>query len=371
MGFSVSCGMNDFLKEASHTDFSGKRILTLGKLVIAMNISRAHYYAYRMGIDIPYAEYEKLPSMDCDEMDMYDFFKMFGFAEVHAMDISPYEGADIIFDLNQPTPPCEYLGYFDYIIDGGTIEHCFNLPNALKNIISMLRVGGKVFHYPPANNMMEHGFYQLSSCLLTEFYRVNGCKVEDSNVVFESKEYQQSRGALGGGYSATLALGIDCRFFDGIQQNVPILKDYRALLRVIACKERNVGEVKEPFQVYWYGDALKWNIGIKALGLACYNENEVLIYGTGKIATKLCRNLLKVEGFKTNSVMGLVNSYDTGVGELFEKHFQIISKENLLASALKVIVIATWQYEDEIYNSIVSKVNHDVRIVRLRRFVEF
>lgn len=43
--------------------------------------------------------------MDNDRLDMYDFFKAFGFSEVHAMDISSYEGADIVFDLNSSAPP--------------------------------------------------------------------------------------------------------------------------------------------------------------------------------------------------------------------------------------------------------------------------
>ena len=62
-------------------------------------------FAERMGIKLPFQSYDQFKSMDNDRLDMYDFFKAFGFSEVHAMDISSYEGADIVFDLNSSAPP--------------------------------------------------------------------------------------------------------------------------------------------------------------------------------------------------------------------------------------------------------------------------
>lgn len=62
------------------------------------------------------------------------------------MDISAYENADIIFDLNNPNLTNELKNRFDYILDGGTTEHVFDYPQALRNIVKMLKVGGKVFH---------------------------------------------------------------------------------------------------------------------------------------------------------------------------------------------------------------------------------
>jgi len=55
------------------------------------------------------------------------------------------------------------------VIDGGTLEHVFNFPVAIKNAMQMVRAGGRLSLSPPANNYFGHGFYQFSPEL---FYRV-------------------------------------------------------------------------------------------------------------------------------------------------------------------------------------------------------
>jgi SAM-dependent methyltransferase len=91
-----------------------------------------------------------------------------GATEVHAMDASPYEEADVVHDLNTPVGP-DRFDRFDTIIDGGTLEHVFNVPVALESLMRMLRVGGRMFLASPANNHCGHGFYQFSPEL---WYRV-------------------------------------------------------------------------------------------------------------------------------------------------------------------------------------------------------
>jgi hypothetical protein len=68
---------------------------------------------------------------------------------------------------------------FDAIIDGGTLDHIFNFPTAIRNCVEMVKIGGSVLIPSPANNHLGHGFYQFSPEL---FFRVlseeNGFKVE-------------------------------------------------------------------------------------------------------------------------------------------------------------------------------------------------
>ena len=91
-------------------------------------------------------------------------------------------------NLNEPVP--EHLrGQFDLVIDGGTIEHCFDLKNVLTNYMQLPRVGGSLVIATMGNNHMGHGFYQLTP----EFvYRVfqpqNGYRVRRL-IVHESYEY--------------------------------------------------------------------------------------------------------------------------------------------------------------------------------------
>ncbi len=95
-----------------------------------------------------------------------------GADEVLALDYSGFEGAELIWDLNQPVPS-ELRGRFQGILDSGTLEHVFDVRAALTNVAQMLRVGGRVIHCSPCNNFANHGFYQFSPTLLADFYEAN------------------------------------------------------------------------------------------------------------------------------------------------------------------------------------------------------
>ena len=73
-----------------------------------------------------------------------------GVQDFHTMDYSDYEGADLLHDLNSPLAP-EHYGRFDAIVDGGTLEHIFNVPEALKSYMRLVKVGGRIFIFTPAN----------------------------------------------------------------------------------------------------------------------------------------------------------------------------------------------------------------------------
>jgi hypothetical protein len=88
------------------------------------------------------------------------FLRYLGAQSVISMDFSDYEGAEIIHDLNTPVP-CALENRFDFIFDGGTLEHVYNIPVAMGNIKSMLRCGGVFVSANAANNQLGHGIYQF------------------------------------------------------------------------------------------------------------------------------------------------------------------------------------------------------------------
>jgi hypothetical protein len=88
-------------------------------------------------------------------------FKSLGAPMVHSLDFSAYEGASLVHDLNKPIGP-ELRERFDTVYDGGTLEHVFQFPTALKNAMEMVRVGGHLFIHTVTNNYCGHGFYQFS-----------------------------------------------------------------------------------------------------------------------------------------------------------------------------------------------------------------
>lgn len=96
------------------------------------------------------------------------FFRTLGARKVEAMDISSFEGAQILHDLNLPIPS-QLKERFDLVFDGGTLEHIFHFPNAIKNYMEMVKKGGRLMIFTVANNFTGHGFYQFSPEL---FYRI-------------------------------------------------------------------------------------------------------------------------------------------------------------------------------------------------------
>ena len=113
-------------------------------------------------------------------------FRALGASVVHAMDASPYEGADVVHDLNEELPP-ELAERYSVVFDGGTLEHVFNLPTALRSTMEMVEPGGHLIAGVVANNEFGHGFYQFSPEL---FFRAlspeNGFRVERV-VAFEAE----------------------------------------------------------------------------------------------------------------------------------------------------------------------------------------
>jgi hypothetical protein len=96
------------------------------------------------------------------------FLRLLGAQELVSVDRSDFEGATLLHDLNDPFPDA-HRGQYDFVFDGGTLEHVFHYPAALRNCLDLVRVGGHFLTVTPANNFFGHGFYQISPEL---FFRV-------------------------------------------------------------------------------------------------------------------------------------------------------------------------------------------------------
>ena len=105
-----------------------------------------------------------------------------GATSVESMDASGYEQASLTHDLNRAIP-AEWNERFDVVFDGGTLEHVFDFPTAIKNCMRMVAPGGRFVSVTTANNWCGHGFYQFSPEL---FYRVlsadNGYAIQEMYV---------------------------------------------------------------------------------------------------------------------------------------------------------------------------------------------
>ncbi|MGI0073861.1 MAG: methyltransferase domain-containing protein [Nitrosotalea sp.] len=96
----------------------------------------------------------------------------FGSVNVDSYDYSDYEDATYTHDMNKPLPSnlVNAEHQYDTIIDFGSLEHIFNLPQAFENLSTMCRDGGVILHALPANNWCGHGFWQFSPELFYSMY---------------------------------------------------------------------------------------------------------------------------------------------------------------------------------------------------------
>ena len=99
------------------------------------------------------------------------FFSLIN-AKLTVVDINEVRGGEIIQDLNGPLRP-ELEGRFDIVYDGGTLEHLFNIGQAMQNFLRMAKVGGFIYHNNPLN-VPNHGFYNFNPTFYHDFYTDNG-----------------------------------------------------------------------------------------------------------------------------------------------------------------------------------------------------
>jgi len=173
-----------YLLAAQAGGVSFERVATIGRQALTLNARELRSVFEFFG--------ERLSAGDAkailEEADGYadELFRRLGAASVDSVDASEYESATIIHDLNQPIPD-DLRDRFTLLIDGGSLEHVFNVPVALRNCMEMVAIGGHYVSVNPANNFFGHGFYQFSPELFFRaFSPENGYEV-DRIIAFETR----------------------------------------------------------------------------------------------------------------------------------------------------------------------------------------
>ena len=143
----------------SHTAMIGRQNLHLNVATLARNLrdfgfeTSAKESARMLSAEKGYAE---------------PFLRLLGAGEIVSFDASDFEGATYIHDFNLPLDK-KFSRRFSVVLDGGSLEHIFNFPQAIANCMEMTDVGGHFVGITPTNNFLGHGFYQFSPEL---FFRI-------------------------------------------------------------------------------------------------------------------------------------------------------------------------------------------------------
>jgi len=189
-GFQLLAKMSRTFKPQGRTLMLGRQ-----KFDLRANrwISRTHFgrALKNAGIDRPITDFAQ-PDRYSETM-----FRELGLGEIEALDASEFEKAALVWDLNDPIPD-DLRGQFDLVVDGGTLEHVFDIIQALENVENLLTPGGRFVSLTPFNGYPGHGFYQFSPELVWSYWKhtrgftVHSCFVSTPKGTF-SRDLEDTR----------------------------------------------------------------------------------------------------------------------------------------------------------------------------------
>ena len=105
-------------------------------------------------------------------------FRALGIDNIKALDVSPYEGAEIIHDLNRPIPD-KLKEIADFIVDGSTLDNVFDPATVLRNFAQLLRPGGRLITINTLNTR-DNAFTICPPSWFLDYFVENGfsdCRV--------------------------------------------------------------------------------------------------------------------------------------------------------------------------------------------------
>ncbi|MDZ4372185.1 MAG: hypothetical protein U1C74_12275 [Phenylobacterium sp.] len=89
--------------------------------------------------------------------------------------IDLHGGPDALrLDLNRPV---QLEARFDFVLNLGTLEHVFNIAQALETIHNHSRPGGLMLHGMPMSGWLDHGFYSFNPTFYFDLARANRYEV--------------------------------------------------------------------------------------------------------------------------------------------------------------------------------------------------
>ena len=117
------------------------------------------------------------------------FYSLFSNAQYHCLDVSSYEGADLVADLCQPLPP-SINERFDFIIDGSTLDNVFDPAMAIRNLAQLLKPGGRILQFNHAARR-HYVYVGFALCWFHDFYSINA--FDDCQVYLAQWDEQRHR----------------------------------------------------------------------------------------------------------------------------------------------------------------------------------
>lgn len=103
------------------------------------------------------------------------------------VDLIRHHGDERLVDLSYPVK----LGYYDLVLDCGTLEHVSNIAQGFINAAAAVEPMGRILHEIPIN-MVNHGYWNISPVWFKDFYEHNGFTIERMDRTL-NEAYDKSR----------------------------------------------------------------------------------------------------------------------------------------------------------------------------------
>lgn len=81
----------------------------------------------------------------------HTFLQWVGVERIDVLDVSEYEGADIVHDICQPLPK-SLVGQYDFVFNSSVLDNVFDPAAAFRHMCSALRPGGRIISLEMASN---------------------------------------------------------------------------------------------------------------------------------------------------------------------------------------------------------------------------
>jgi NADH/NAD ratio-sensing transcriptional regulator Rex len=357
MGINKNAGIRFLLEAEGGCDFYyGKSMLMLGKQDVGMTYHEFTDLCTSVGfqwIDHDYKE---------GNIDSVAMFQMMGFSKVYSLDVSDYEGADIIFNLNCKELLPDLIKSFDYIYNGGTLEHIFDFAAGLINTSKMLKENGIIIHDIPCHNWMDHGFYTISPTLFIDYYQANKFMIKSIYLL----GLQDGKEDI---------ISADCRYNDNKKFIHDKITEERVLMVCIAKKMKDSSESSIPTQSYYtdyernrfYGKYNK-NEKIESLIriLSGYEDKSVAIYGVGDTTYSIIKACQQDQVYNSYKKLSGIYSRDNSLIGHYIDGLKILDINNVHDDKISYIVIGSLSINtEEIYRRLKYLSEQNVKIIRL------
>lgn len=215
--------------------FNGKSVLTLGRQdVHATQIELDSFLKHKKIIN------DKTGKLLTDK----EFFKKLGYEEVYSIDKFDPGNNDFNFDLNNRI---DLQKQFDLVADFGTVEHIFNIAEAIKTMAKHTKLGGMILNISPTSGYFNHGFFCLNPTFFHSFYLKNGFELVGTFILqFRDIDYSMNFKSMARLFRLKENLN-----------NIPFSTSFNSLIVVAAVKRLCISEYISPDQFYYENQFVK------------------------------------------------------------------------------------------------------------------